>query len=277
MKALIFGEVLIDEYPDGRVVAGAPLHVAVHLVDLGWEAFLISRVGRDNDAEWIFETLSAHGVPDDLVEVDDDLPTGTATVELGVAGPEFVLHSPVAWDAIKGPDLIPEHDVLYFGSLAGRDPRSRRTLERMSALSQAPTKLFDVNLRPPHVNGEVLAHGLAEATVVKVNDTEYEEVPQVLDFEPSTRGYFKLGRRLEWLCVTRGPDGATLYDRAGDAWEVGPATVEVVDTVGAGDAFTAGLLDGIYRGMDPGDILGAAQDRAASTLAHRGGLPEPPG
>lgn len=273
MRALTFGEALIDEYPDRRVVAGAPLHVAVHLAELGWEAFLVSRVGRDNDAEWIFETIAQHGVPNDLVEVDDDLPTGTARVDLSDAGHGFVIERPVAWDAIEGPAEIPQHDAFYFGSMAGRDPRSRATLERLSALSMAPLKLFDVNLRPPDVDAEVLAHGLAEATAMKVNDQEFHEVAGALGWEASSEAYFEVGGRLQWLCVTRGPHGAVLYDRAGDVWEVGPATVEVVDTVGAGDAFTAALLHGLASGAEPGDILVDAQARASATLRQRGGLP----
>ena len=79
-QAIVFGEALIDEYPDRRVVAGSPLHVAVHLAALGWESHLITRLGSDNDGEWILETLADHGVANDMVEMDTELPTGTVEV-----------------------------------------------------------------------------------------------------------------------------------------------------------------------------------------------------
>lgn len=277
MRALTFGEALIDEFPDRRVVAGAPLHVAAHLVALGWEAFLVTRVGRDNDGEWLFETLAEHGIAADLVETDDELPTGRATVEMEGTSHSFSLARPVAWDAIKGPAEAADHDALLFGTLPTREPGSRAALARLLEQSAAPLRVFDVNLRPGHIEPKGIELGLAAATVLKVNDEEFPAVADIAGIEPSTASYFEAAPHLLWLCVTRGPDGAELFHRDLGSWAVAGVSAQVVDTVGAGDAFIAGLIDGLARGREPSAVLDAAQEVAAATLGRRGGLPPPVG
>lgn len=275
MRALTFGEALIDEFPDRRVVAGAPLHVAAHLVALGWEAFLITRVGRDNDGEWLFETLAEHGIAADLVETDDVLPTGRATVEMEGTSHSFSLPRPVAWDAIEGPEELPDHDALLFGTLPSREPGSRSALARLLRRSTAPLRVFDVNLRPPNVEPEGIELGLSAATVLKVNDEEFPAVADIAGIEGSTSSYFEAAPQLEWLCVTRGAEGAELFHRDRGSWAVAGTSAHVVDTVGAGDAFIAGLIDGLTRDREPSAVLAAAQEVAAATLGRRGGLPPP--
>ncbi len=275
-SAVIFGEALIDVYPDNRVVAGAPLHVAAHLAARGWHTHFVTRLGADSEGDRIRSTLERQQVDLSLVETDTTFPTGEVTITFD--GPEhsFVIHRPAAWDAIEGPDELPAHDVFCYGSLAGRDARSRAALKRLLEVSDAPLKAFDVNLRPPDVLPEVLAMGLRRATLLKLSGEEFHEVARLLGMAPEPAAYFEAGPELRWLCVTLGAEGARLALRAGPELSVGGPEVDVVDTVGAGDVFTAGLVQALARGAPEEEALEAARDAAGAVLAQQGGLPPPP-
>ncbi len=275
-RAVTFGEALIDVYPDHRVVAGAALHVAAHLAALGRETSLITRLGDDSDGALIRSTLEDQGVETSLVETDPELPTGEVTITFEGKVHSFTIHGPVAWDAIAGPDELPAHDIFCYGTLAARDSRSRSALERLLVASRAPIRAFDVNLRPPDVFADVVRMGLSSATVVKVSEDELGDVAALLDFEAAPAAYFAGGHAIRWLCVTKGERGAELHSRTGEMFSIEGPQVEVVDTIGAGDAFIAGLVDGLARGRDEASALEAAGAAAASTLATSGGLPPAP-
>lgn len=273
-RAIVFGEALIDEYPDRRMVAGSPLHVAVHLAALDWESYLVARLGSDNDGEWILETLSDHGVANDMVEMDNELPTGTVEIVFSDDGShDFTIRGPAAWDAIVGPESLPDHDVFVFSGLAARDARSAGALWRLLGLSTARIKAFDVTMRPPDVVSDVIIRGLAESTLLKVNDEEASAVADIVGMA-SPAEWMTANPSLSWVCVTHGEDGADLYSKDGDHASVPGVSVRVVDTVGAGDTFNAGLIDALARGEDSERALIRAQALAATTLNQRGGLPK---
>ncbi|MBA2273319.1 MAG: hypothetical protein H0W21_05360 [Actinobacteria bacterium] len=275
-SALVFGEALIDVYPDNRVVAGAALHVAAHLAARGWRTSFVTRLGADPEGDRIRTTLERQGVDLSLVETDTGLPTGEVTVTFD--GPEhsFVIHRPAAWDAIEGPEELPAHDVFCFGSLAGRDVRSRAALRRLLDLSDAPLKAFDVNLRPPDVLPEVLGMGLRRATLLKLSGEEFGEVARVLGMAAEPAAYFDASPALRWLCITLGADGARLVRRSGEELSIEGPEVEVVDSVGAGDVFTAGLVGALAGGVTDQEALKSARDAAGAVLVQQGGLPPPP-
>jgi fructokinase len=272
-RAIVFGEALIDVFPDGAVVAGAPLHVAVHLAASGWTVALATRVGDDVDGRRVLAVLERAGVETSLVQVDDRLPTGRVTVDLGAGAHRFTIHGPAAWDAIEAPTERLRCDVFVYGTLAARSPISRAALHALVEGTEADFRALDVNLRPPYVDTDALGAGLQAANLVKVNEDEFEEVAGLLGFEAEPSAYFGAAPRLAWLCVSRGERGAELFDRSGGRAVVGGADVEVVDTVGAGDAFTASLVDALVTGSSPEAALLAAQTRAGAVLARRGGLP----
>lgn len=259
--ALVVGETLIDEYPGERVVAGAPLHVAAHLAELGWRAILVTRVGDDADGEQIVGAARRLGIDTSLIEVDADLPTGTTDITIAGVEHTFRVRFPAAWDHLVGPDPIPQHDALVVGSLPLRHPVGAAAVWRLVAGSMAPL-VVDANLRPPHIDLGGLRDLVAAATVVKMNEEEA----------------IALGGMLAgptWVCTTRGAAGALLTRRDGDSWEVPGEPVPVVDTVGAGDAFLAALVDGLLRGRPPALVLEEANRRAAAVVTRRGGLPVP--
>ena len=270
-RALAFGEALIDEFPGRRVVAGAPLHVAAHLAAGGWEVAVLARVGDDADGRAIRERLERHGVSTALLEVDPALPTGTARVTLHPeGGHSFTLPHPAAWDAVAGPEAVPAHDVVYFGTLALRDPRSARALERV--LAAGALRLVDANLRPPHYDAARVRFAVTHADVFKASADEFPEVARLLEVAADARALFAFGP--EWVCLTRGAEGAELHHRDGGSWEIPGERVAVVDTVGAGDAFLAGLVDALVETGDGAEALARAQRAAVAIVGQRGGFPD---
>lgn len=272
-SALIIGEALIDEFPDHRVVAGAPLHVAIHLAAMGWDASVITRVGSDDDGDQIVATLERFGVDTSLVERADSMPTGVTTIEMDGTDHSFTV-LPGAWDAIDGPDPVPVSDVLYLGTLVLRDPRSRTTVERLVAASNA-TIVIDLNLRAPDFDDERIRWSVWRADILKLNEDELTAACDAFALEHDPASLHEMGPT--WVCVTKGPDGAELTHRDGGRWTSRAPAVDVVDTVGAGDAFCAVLVNGLIERGEPQRVLAAAVARGAEIASQRGGLPEPAG
>jgi len=271
LRALAFGETLIDEFPDRRVVAGAPLHVAAHLAALGWAASIVGRVGDDPDGVWVRRIAGDLGVDGSLLQIDSSLPTGTVQISLDPQGaPAFTISRPAAWDAIAPPEAGAA-DVVYFGTLAQRHPRSRRALRGLLDSTAAALKVADVNLRPPDIDPMVIAATVSDANLLKLSDEELVPVTAALGLAPRIEAILEAGP--EWVCVTAGDRGATLARRGGEIWAVEVDPVDVVDTVGAGDAFCAGLIDGIARRREGAAVLQAATALAGETVRRRGGLP----
>lgn len=264
---------MIDVYPDARAVAGAPLHVAAHLSKLGWCARMITRLGRDPEGDLIRATLERHGVDVSLVETDEELATGTVTIHMSGDSHRFEIHKPAAWDAIQGPAELPPHDVFLYGTLAARSETSRATMVRLLN-GDYPMRVFDANLRPPDVDAALTRHALSMATVCKVNDDELIDVAGMLGLAATPQALIEFAPALEWLCVTKGAAGAELFDRSGARYSARAPEVEIIDSVGAGDAFVAGLIDGLANRMPPREALEHAQAAATSVLATRGGLPD---
>jgi fructokinase len=269
-SAIVLGEALIDVFPDRRVVAGAPLHVAIHLADLGWQTRVITRVGDDPDGDEIVATLERFGVETTLVERSDVMPTGITSIEMDGTDHTFTV-LPGAWDAIDGPDPMPESDVLYLGTLVLRDPRSRDSVERMVSESNASI-VVDLNLRAPDFDEERVRWAIWRADVLKLNEDELPVACDAFAVDHDPAALHEFGP--EWVCVTRGPDGAELTHVDGGRWSARAPTIDVVDTVGAGDAFCAVLIDGIATGTDPATVLDAAVRKGAEIASQRGGLPD---
>jgi fructokinase len=230
---------------------------------------MLSALGKDPDGLAARRVLDEWKIDGSLVQEHDALPTGRVTVNMTGDRHTFTIHSPAAWDEIAEPRLLPEHDVFCYATLAGRSSRSLKTLESLLQRTAA-FKALDVNLRPPNLVDDALAVGVRAATVIKVNDDEFGRTAAALGWEAEPAAYFAAVPSLRWLAVTFGADGAELHARDGGHWRVRGRKVHVVDTVGAGDAFFAGLID---SGKGGRAALDCAQDAAIESVQRRGGLP----
>ncbi|MGE5156160.1 MAG: PfkB family carbohydrate kinase [Betaproteobacteria bacterium] len=272
-----------DLLPAGPRLGGAPFNVIAHLARFGVRTVYVSAVGRDDRGREALDELARLGVGTTSVELND-LPTGTALVRLDPAGvPDFEIVSPAAYEAITPPtgrgSVLDggSPDLLVYGTLALRFKGPRATLRQL--VREAPTaeRLYDVNLRPGCWEPTLVEDLFSSATVVKLNDDEQRVLAPELGLPSSSFEAFGramcLRYELRGVCVTRGPRGAALLLDETFA-EVPAPAVHVVDTVGAGDAFAAGLGFGLLEGWDVGATLTAAA-RLGSFVASRAGAIPP--
>lgn len=266
------GELLWDVLPDGRTLGGAPANVAYHLARLGRAVMLVTRVGRDEPGDAARAELAARGLDVAHVQTDAALPTGAAHVTLdahGHASYRFV--TPAAFDALEPPAHAPR--VVVFGTLGQRDPRAAATIRRLA--THARIAAYDVNLRPPHTAMETVIASLPLATLVKLSEEEAATLAAALD-APAAHAAFartlseRYGPRL--VSITRGAGGAGLW--TGGEWhDAAGIAAAAIDTVGAGDAFVAALLDGWLAGRPPAELLERANRLGAWVATQRGAMP----
>lgn len=288
-----FGEALWDCLPTGRHAGGAPLNVAAHLAQLGASSGLISAVGADALGDEILQIAQAKGISTQFVgRARAGLPTGTVQVTLDAqANASYEIVAPVAWDEIAVPaaalDAVAQSRALVFGSLALRLPHNQAALGRLLDLP-GPTKFFDVNLRAPYGDPARVVGLARRADVVKLNEDEvgllagWLETGQVTRPAPSTLeaiadacAVLARATGTERLCVTRGALGAVWWER-GAVVSVPAPRAAVRDTIGAGDAFMAGLMLGLTRGVDARTVLEHACRLGAYVASQDGATPPLP-
>jgi fructokinase len=278
------GEVLWDLLPTGKQLGGAPANFTYHAHALGAEARLISRIGKDALGQETLDRLKQLGLTAAFVQSDSELPTGTAGVELASDGqPRFTIHEPAAWDALEATSAagraVADADALCFGTLAQRDKRSRAAL-RSLVMAAPPTALrvLDLNLRQHYYSRELIQESLDLAQALKLNDEELVELARILSLTGDTRAQVAaLADRFRLRCVacTRGARGSLLF--AEGAWsEHAGVPARVVDTVGAGDAFTAAMTLGLLAGWPLDEIHMRAIDVATFVCTQSGATPSLP-
>jgi fructokinase len=283
-KLIGIGEVLWDLLPGGRQMGGAPANFAYHAGALGAEARVVSRVGRDEAGRELLRRLERLGVPTDCVEEDPTAPTGTVTVEVAADGqPQFTIHEDVAWDNISGEAAgrraVAAADAICFGTLAQRSETSRRTIRALLKTMRAESlRILDVNLRQHFYSRELIEESLALANVLKVNETELPRLAEMFQLPGDERGQVAgiAGQfNLRLVAYTRGSRGSLLFSEG--RWSEHPGIpAKVVDTIGAGDSFTAALALGLLRGWPLDEIHQRASEVAAYVCSQPGGTPELP-
>lgn len=279
-RPVVVGEVLFDVFPDGtRVLGGAPLNVAWHLHALGLEPLLLSRVGDDDLGGLVLDTLDSWGMDCSGLQIDPEAPTGTVAVELEGGAPTFDIVSHQAYDRLDGEIALGalgglRPALLYHGSLIARERAADRALRGLREKTAAPI-FVDVNLRDPWWSAETVKSLIRGARWVKLNDDELGRLSHrgsVAGAKGSERAAAELARRhgVDELVVTCGDRGAFVW--LGDRSVAGrpPDSAEIVDTVGAGDAFSAVWITGLLRGWDAGTTLIRALDFAAAICGLRG-------
>lgn len=277
-EVLCVGEILWDSLPTGLFLGGAPFNVACHLSVAGVRVAMVSRVGADRLGDEAVRRAQAYGVATDLVQVDPHLPTGLVNATIDESGEaRYVIVDGVAWDGIELNDTLltraEKAAAIVFGSLAQRHATTRRTIERL--WESEALMVFDLNLRPPYEDRDVIRRSLERADVVKVNSEELQRLASWFGLPGGERESASALSRLfscPVVCVTRGRSGAAIW--RDDAWaEHSGFEVQVRDTVGAGDAFLASLLAGLLAGADNETLLKDANRSGADVAARFGALP----
>jgi fructokinase len=244
------GELLWDCFPDRRLPGGAPANVAFQAQQLGLTAAVATRVGTDPLGDELCDFLRTQGLSTALVQRDPLHGTGTVTVEPNATGTRYTFLENSAWDFLEATPAwltaLSQAQAVCFGTLAQRGTVSRAAIHRgLTACSPGCLIVYDINLRPPFYEREWIEASLALAHIVKLNDDEVRVLRPLLQGPSGDDRDFAawlLQRHvLDAVCVTRGPHGALVVspDETIDAPGV---PVTVVDTVGAGDAFTAALI-----------------------------------
>ena len=279
------GEVLWDLFPDGARFGGAPANFAHHAAALGAEVWLVTGLGDDELGRKALKRLRSSGLHLDHVTIDQDHPTGSVKIDLNDAGEaSYEFGQDEAWDHLQWSDalgeLAPQCDAVGFGTLGQRQATSREVIQRfVGSTSDGCFRVLDLNLRPPFTEEAVIDSSLGLANVLKLNDSELRFLADHLSLSKSD----ELGRveqtaerfELRAVAVTQGERGALVF-RDGVSCHVDSQPVEVSDTVGAGDAFSAVIVVGLVSGADLEEIGRSACRVAEYVCTQKGATPELP-
>ena len=275
------GELLWDLLPGNPQMGGAPANFACTTAALGADAAVISRVGNDPRGSGLLDRLKSLGVSTAWVQTDPDAPTGTVDVDVGERGqPRFRIHEGVAWDRLEPTDVAMSAarnaDAVCFGTLAQRAEPSRSTIRALlGAVRPDAFRILDVNLRQHFYSREILEASLTLANVLKINDAELPILGALVGPSDSPRVLIERLAdcfELRVIAYTRGEAGSLLW--ADGRWSDHPGVpTRVVDTVGAGDAFTAAMTLGLLVGWDLNTINQNANAVASEVASHPGATP----
>jgi len=279
---LLFGEILVDRFPEGEVLGGAPFNVARHLAAFGCKPVLITRIGQDNAGRRILQALESAKLPGHGVQLDSTHPTGAVEVKFDSQGHRFDILPDQAYDHIhprlsRIAALAANPDLLYFGTLAQR-AHSHRALRHILRAVHG-RRFFDVNLRDPWIYPDRVKWLLQHADIVKANDTELEAMNEMLNLQSGSthaRAEALLNQYgLRGVLITMGAKGASWLDDSGRFVEMESDPVSHIrDTVGAGDAFSAVFIMGLLREWKIPLALQRAHRFAAAICQIRGAIPE---
>ena len=279
------GEVLWDLLPAGEQFGGAPANFACQAALQGARVKMVSAVGDDQRGQLGTSILKRCGVDVALMQCVPSANTGTVGVELDGRGvPSFEIHEDAAWDQLAWSVALGEEiarvDAVVFGTLGQRSPMARSTIRRAIEVATVAevVRVVDINLRAPFYDEELIRASICSANVLKLSDEEIPEVCRAAglntqdDVAALLQGLMRFGR-LDAVVLTRGADGATLTTQSGTFQQAGIPT-EVVDTVGAGDAFTAAFLTGYLSDRPHNETLRNACEVAAAACGHAGAVPD---
>lgn len=277
------GEVLWDVFPDGPRFGGAPANYACHAANLGASSRMVSAVGRDELGDRALQAFSDHAVGTSAVQ-RNGYPTGAVYVQLdaeGRASYEFLDNT--AWDHLEWSpeleELAPRTDAVCFGTLGQRSHESRQPIRRfVTSTPVSCLRIFDVNLRPPFYADNTILESLKIANILKLNDDELPIVAELCGLSGSDGEIMQsLGQRfdLRLVALTRGAQGALLM-RGDEVSEHPGVATSVIDTVGAGDAFTAALTLGLLAELELEVINDRASRVAAFVCSQAGATPRLP-
>ena len=276
------GEALWDVLPEGRKLGGAPANFAYHVSQFGLESYIVSAVGDDALGKEITDKFTEKKL-NHMVETVP-YPTGTVQVELDPNGvPQYEIKEDVAWDNIPFTPqieaLAKRTRALCYGSLAQRNEVSRQTINRfIDAMPKTDDTLiiFDVNLRQRYYTKDVLDASMRKCNVLKINDEELVTISRMLGYpgtDLQSKCWILLGRyNLKMLILTCGINGSYIFT-SGNMSYLSTPQVEVADTVGAGDSFTATFTSSIIKGLSVAEAHRRAVNVSAYVCTQHGATP----
>jgi len=278
-RVVSFGEILWDKLPSRKVAGGAPLNFAYRLNSFENSLSIISKVGDDSLGKELSEFLNKNGLDTEHIQISKIYKTGEVNVSIDKNGiADYDILNPVAWDDIslnlKNIELTKNSSVFVFGSLICRNMTSRRTLKEL--LKIAPFKLFDINLRSPYYNMNLIEELMLSSDFIKFNYEEIEEISTIYINKKATLENMietiSEKTKTKNICVTMGEKGACYYTNNSFYYQDG-FKINVLDTVGAGDSFLATLVEGILNKTKPQEILKKACAVAALVASKEGATP----
>ena len=276
------GEALWDVLPEGKKIGGAPANFAYHVSQFGLPSCVVSAVGDDLLGKEILENFTSKGLKFHIDTVP--YPTGTVQVEIDQAGiPQYEIKENVAWDNIPYTasleNIASRTGAVCFGSLAQRNVVSRNTINRfLDAMPQDENSLvvFDVNLRQGFYNKEILCNSMKRCNILKINDEELVTVSRMFGYpgiDLQDKCWILLGKyNLKMLILTCGINGSYVFTPGNVSFQPTPK-VEVADTVGAGDSFTAAFIASILKGKSVQEAHSLAVQTSAYVCTKKGAMP----
>ncbi len=278
VSAACFGEVLWDILPEGKILGGAPLNACYHLIKSGLSSTIITSIGNDPSGKEIREIMLQRGICTDLVQETLQYPTGYVLAEPGPGGETtYRFGEDLAWDHIavtaENRLAVSQADYFIFGTLAARSAESRRSL--FALLELAPTPVLDINLRPPHVDYNLLPRLLQHASILKLNESELELLASLFACSGNTKhqvAQLAASFGISEIILTCGAKGALVW-KDGNTWSHPGFRVTVADTIGSGDAFLAAYLAGRATGESMESRLERANRLAAFVTTKQGACP----
>ena len=276
------GEALWDVLPEGKKLGGAPANFAYHVSQLGLDSCVVSAVGDDKLGHELMDNLNGRGMQCLIEQVP--YPTGTVQVELDEAGiPCYNIKENVAWDNIpftpRLEALALRTQAVCFGSLAQRSIVSRETINRFLDLmpdGNGQLKIFDVNLRQSFYTKDVLCASMRKCNILKINDEELVTVSRMFGYpgiDLQDKCWLLLGKyNLRMLILTCGVNGSYVFT-PGEFSFVETPRVQVADTVGAGDSFTAAFVASILKGKTVAEAHRRAVAVSAYVCTQNGAMP----
>lgn len=275
-RPIIFGEVLFDCFPDGtEVLGGAPFNVAWHCQAFGLNPLFVSRVGDDEAGQKILSAMQTWGMDIQGVQIDTVNKTGTVKVTFSDGEPDYDIVTDSAWDFIDASAIpeIEDYSLLYHGSLALRNRVSAQSLAQLKKTS-VNNIFVDINLRAPWWNLQQIKNILDKTCWLKLNQYELSLlVPEEKDVASQARFLLK-NYNPDIVFITLGEAGAIAVTETEQFSIIPERATNVIDTVGAGDAFASVLLLGLHKAWSLSTILSRAQEFASAVVAQRGATTE---
>lgn len=276
------GEALWDVLPEGKKIGGAPANFAYHVSQFGLPSCVVSAVGDDALGKEILENLSTKGM--NMLINTVPYPTGTVQVEIDAAGiPQYDIKENVAWDNIPFNEalenLAKDTKAVCFGSLAQRNVVSRETIGKFLDAIPAendPLIIFDINLRQGFFTKETICESMQRCNILKINDEELVTVSRMFGYpgiDLQDKCWILLGKyNLKMLILTCGINGSYVFTPGNVSFQPTPK-VEVADTVGAGDSFTAAFIASILKGKSVQEAHSLAVQTSAYVCTKKGAMP----